>query len=231
MKIQLLLFLSFLLSLTCVSAQELEMNSESSKSSSERKNAIGLHAGFPGFGLDYGRNLNQTFMVRAQVNYLSLSMNNYAYRFSNQDFIINADVKFINLDVLMDYHPFKKSSFKMTVGISYFIDQVVSSTVGLSGDIKFNDLSYTAQQVGIFGITNTWVSLAPYGGVGFGRAVPKRKVGFGVELGTYYVGRPNPTIIATGMLTDNKDNEQQLKDDLSEYRWIPVLKMRFSVKI
>jgi len=231
MKKHLLVLASLLLSFFNMSSQEVDMKKEFFPEPLVRKNAIGLHAGFPGFGLDYGRNLNQTFMIRAQINYLSLSMNNYAYRFSNQDFIINADVKFINLDALMDYHPFKKSSFKMTAGIGYFIDQVVSSTVGLSGDIKFNDLSYTAQQVGILGITNTWVSLAPYGGVGFGRAVPKRKVGFGVELGTYYVGRPNPTIIATGMLTDNKENEQQLKDDLSEYRWIPVLKMRFSVKI
>jgi hypothetical protein len=231
MKIQVVLSFCFLVIFSGISAQELEANSEASSPSTERKNGIGIHAGVPGFGMDYGRNLNQAFMLRAQVNYLSLALKDYPYRFSNQDFIINAEIKFVNFDVLMDYHPFKKSSFKMTVGIGYFIDQVVSSTVGLSGNVNFNDLSYTPEQVGMLGISNSWFAFAPYGGVGFGRAVPKRKVGFGIELGTYYVGKPNPTIIATGMLSDNKDNEQQLKENLSEYRWIPVLKMRLSVKI
>lgn len=231
MKLNIVLLLCCLNILSVISAQELEVNSESSSPSAERKNGIGIHGGIPGFGMDYGRNLNQTFMLRAQVNYLSLALRNYPYRFSNQDFIINAEIKFVNFDVLMDYHPFKKSSFKMTAGIGYFIDQVVSSTVGLSGNVNFNDLSYAPEQVGMLGITNSWFAFAPYGGLGFGRAVPKQKVGFGIELGTYYVGRPNPTIIATGMLTDNKDNEQQLKENLSEYRWIPVLKLRFSVKI
>lgn len=231
MKIQTVFLLCFLTIFSATSAQELETNSESPIPSVECKNSLGIHGGFPGFGLDYGRNLNQTLMLRAQVNYLSLAVKNYPYRFSNQDFIINAEIKFINFDVLLDYHPLNTSSFKLTAGVGYFIDQVVSSTVGMSGDVNFNDLSYTPEQVGMLGITNSWFSFAPYGGVGFGRTVPKKKVGFGIELGTYYVGRPNPTIIATGMLIDNKDNEQQLKENLSEYRWIPVLKMRFSVKI
>jgi len=196
----------------------------------ERRNAVGIHAGFPGFGLDYGRKLGNQLMLRGQINLMKLNINDLGYQFEDTKLLIDAEVNFLNIDALLDYHPFKNSSFRLTVGLGYFIDQVISSTVAFDGDLLFNDITYTPEQVGVIGLTNSWGAVAPYGGIGFGRAVPKGKFGFGFELGTYYGGKPKPTIIATGMLEDNVENEAQLRENLSEYRWLPVLKMRLAYK-
>jgi len=196
----------------------------------ERRNAVGIHAGFPGFGLDYGRKLGNQLMLRGQINLMKLDINDLGYQFEDTKLLINAEVNFLNIDALLDYHPFKNSSFRLTLGLGYFIDQVISSTVAFDEDLLINDITYTPDQIGVIGLRNTWGSIAPYGGIGFGRAVPKGKFGFGFELGTYYGGKPKPTIIATGMLEDNVENEAQLRENLSEYRWLPVLKMRLAYK-
>ena len=196
----------------------------------EKRNAIGINVGFPGIGLDYGRKLSGQLMLRGQVNFMKLNINDYSFQIENQGILIDAEVNFLNIDALLDYHPFKNSSFRMTIGVGYFIDQVISSTVAFDEDLLINDITYTPDQIGVIGLTNTWGSIAPYGGIGFGRAVPKGKFGFGFELGTYYGGKPKPTIIATGMLEDNVENEAQLRENLSEYRWLPVLKIRMAYK-
>lgn len=195
------------------------------------KNAIGVQVGLLGFGGDYARVINNQFSGRLQINYFSFAMDNKKYNISAQDILVDASVKFFNFDVLIDYYPFKERAFKLVAGLAIFINQDISATISLSENMDINDIPFTPDQIGMVGLTNTWARLAPYAAIAVGRAVPKKRVGFGFELGGYYVGKPVPTIIATGMLSETKDEEQQLASDMSEYRWLPMLKLRLAIKL
>lgn len=196
------------------------------------KYAIGINAGFPGVGIDFARKINDRFMLRLQGNYLKFALNNYASNFNGENLLIDAKINLFNTDLLLDIHPFKTSSFKFVLGAGYFFNQMISSSFKFAGEtININDVAVTSDEVGMIGLTNQWGSFAPYGGIGFGRAVPNKKIGFGIDIGSYYLGEPKPQISATGMLTDTKSQEKQLAANMSEYRWLPVFKFRISIKL
>jgi len=195
------------------------------------KYAIGINSGLPGIGIDFARKINDHFMLRLQGNYLKYALNDFETVVDGTTVLVDANIDFLNTDLLLDIHPFKASSFKFVLGGGYFFDQSISVSTKFSETLFINDIEFTPDEVGIIGITNQWESFAPYGGIGFGRAVPNKRIGFGIDLGTYYLGEPKPEIIATGMLEDTKNQEQQLADDMSEYRWLPVFKFRISIRL
>lgn len=195
------------------------------------KYAIGINSGLPGVGIDFARKINAHFMLRLQGNYLKYALNDFEANVDGTNVLINANVDFFNSDLLLDIHPFKSSSFKFVLGAGYFFNQEISTSMKFNDEMYINDILFTADEVGTIGISNHWEPIVAYGGIGFGRAVPNRRIGFGIDLGTYYLGEPTPVITATGMLEDTKNQEQQLADDLNEYRWLPVFKFRISIKL
>lgn len=222
-----LLFMSLFVSVNLHAQEE----SPESTTNNSGKYAIGIHGGSPGGGIDFARKINDHFMLRLQGNYLKYALNDLEVEADGTNVLIDANVDFFNTDLLLDIHPFKASSFKFVIGAGYFINQEISMSVKFSETLFINDIEFTPDEVGTVGISNQWQPFAAYGGMGFGRAVPKKRIGFGIDIGTYYMGEPQPEIIATGMLEDTKNQEQQLADDMSEYRWLPVFKFRISIKL
>lgn len=224
----------FLLFICLLISANLQAQEETPKTPPDKlgKYAIGVNAGFPGVGIDFARKINDRFMLRLQGNYLKFALNDYASNFNGESLLIDAKINFFNTDLLLDIHPFKTNSFKFVLGAGYFFNQVISSSLIFADKIiNVNDIAVTSDEVGMIGLTNQWGSFAPYGGIGIGRAIPNKRVGFGFDMGTYYLGEPKPQISATGMLTDTKIQEKQLADNMSEYRWLPVFKCRISIKL
>ena len=94
------------------------------------------------------------------------------------------------------------------------------------------DIEVSPEEVGfIKGTIQMGSKLSPYFGLGFGRAVPRKRVGIGLDLGTYYKGRPRVDLEATSLLRNNVNNEQVLEDALSFVRWWPVVSFRLAVKV
>lgn len=214
-------------------SSNLQAQDESSEpmTTNSGKYAIGINSGLPGVGIDFARKINDHFMLRLQGNYLKYALNDYEANIDGTNVLIDANVDFFNTDLLLDIHPFKASSFKFVLGAGYFFNQDISGSMQFADEVKINDIVFTPDEAGTIGISNHWEPFAAYGGIGFGRAVPNKRIGFGIDLGTYYLGEPKPEIIATGMLEDTKNQEQQLADDMSEYRWLPVFKLRISIKL
>lgn len=113
-----------------------------------------------------------------------------------------------------EYLPFKASSFKLSFGAGYFVNDLLENqfdvSLSLSTDIPdlsklsgnpllildfiSNPNNYPKKPIGFKTEGNIKMnikrksSFAPYFGIGFGRAVPRSRVGFGFEMGAYYVG-------------------------------------------
>ncbi len=71
----------------------------------------------------------------------------------------------------------------------------------------------------------TWGGGLGYAGFGFGRSIPRARVGFGMELGCYYLGIPKIELHYDGFLETTTIQEQipTIQRNLSGYRYLPAL--------
>jgi len=205
------------------------LNDSLAKAVSAGKMALGIHFGFPGFGADLGYKFNEYFMGRFRFNYLNINLQDYPFTFEGQTINMNITTQFTNFDLLVDIHPFK-SKFKIIAGVGYFANALMEGSGGFTESINFGEIEFTPEDIGELGLRQEFPTVAPYLGFGFGRAVPNKGMGFGIEIGSYYIGKPTPEIIATGMLSDTKDQEAQLAENLESYNWLPFMSFRISIK-
>jgi hypothetical protein len=197
----------------------------------QKRSAIGISAGLPGFGLDYAYNINRSLNLRVGFLAFSLSDFNTDLDISGQSVNVNANLNSTVFDLMLEYHPTTNKAFKLVAGLSYLDNVGVNTLVLLNDDIGYGDLIIDNEEIGDIDITLDYTGIAPYLGFGFGRAVPKKRAGFSIELGAYYAGGPDVTIEASGMLENTSEEEQELEDNLSSYSWIPRAMMRLTIKL
>jgi ribosomal protein L30/L7E len=158
----------------------------------------------------------------------------------------------VNGKILVDFYPSETSSFHITGG--FFIGP--KKLVKIRGEmveavrildvlsehdehlfnetyvnITINGVEYSISGNDIRNIDGELVinSVKPYLGIGFGRAIPKRRVGLNFEIGAYYHGTPK--------LTSNKVNVQKAIDNelygvnefLKKLPVYPVLSLKINI--
>ena len=196
------------------------------------RSAIAFNFSSIGIGFEYSRNLNhQHLNGRLRLNTFRLSNFRRAMNIGGASTQIVADVNVFNTDLLIEYLPFSKSSFKIVGGLSLILKGEGKVKVAYGESIKYGDLTITPEEIGDLIIGVDYGEVAPYIGMGFGRGIPKTNVGFGFELGTYYTGSPKVTLKATEMLSDTAKEEAQLQSNLSDYKWFPFINLRLSFKL
>ena len=177
--------------------------------------------------------------------------------FTIRDVDVEGNTQRVTGNVKFDYYPFNNSSFFIAAGFSYGGSRLLKLK-GHSDDIKdyyqawiaqgvsFNDVKINLDldefelPVNQNGDVDGYAKVnafRPYFGLGFGRLVPKKRVGVRVELGAQLHGTPKL------YYKDDNGNYQELEkldkvkgdDDLSKYlnkmKVYPVLKFTFSGRI
>lgn len=218
--------------------------------------AIGANIGTTGWGIDIATPLGNHFALRAGFTI----MPNFSYT-EDVDVSVNYSSSYIPDgeipasievegsmgrtagEIVLNYYPFKRSSFFIAGGAVFGGDKVVK-VKGHSDELaKYQDLAGKAGiEIGDYTIPvdqNGNVSggikvssFRPYIGLGFGRIVPKNKrVGFLFELGVQVHGTPEvyTDYGKLGDLLEEADNE--FSDILDKINVYPVLRFRLCGKI
>lgn len=195
--------------------------------------AVGLQAGLPGAGVEVAYNINQRFNARLRSTYFALNDYQIKYKISDQPVSVGLQADLLAFDFLLEYLPHTGSSFKLVAGDTYLNSLGASTTIMLDENTQFGDIELKPDQVGKITLTNQSSVLAAYGALGFGRAVPKRRVGVGFEIGSYYLPKPNISLDATGLLKPNASAEQEkkLEEAFSSFRWLPHMMLKIAVRI
>jgi len=196
------------------------------------KFGVGLSGSTRGVGLDVGIGLSQKFQFRLGGTYFQFDQD-FQFDFDGQPFDVSADVDMRSLQLLADYHPFNGSSFRLTGGLAYHINERYSMQGAYAGDEVFSlgEIVIEGDDVGTLGIDVAYERLAPYAALGFGRAVPTGRVNFSFELGSYYNSSPDVTINATKMLSGTSSQSAQMEENMQDYRFYPVMMFRLGFKI
>lgn len=218
-----LFFLSFILISGAANAQEKEKDEKKTIESQEaktdgqseekiKKNSLAIYAGLPGFALGYGRLLNNHFSMRLNGALFSYKQSFDNVTLGTRKVNVGADFNYRAIDLLLDYQPFKKSSFKLVGGLSYLIKTETTIVVEAASDAKYGNIVLTKDQIGNININADWSGIAPYIATGFGRTIPKHNFGFGFEIGGHFVGKSDFTFEATKTLLPTEEIENESHD-------------------
>lgn len=203
---------------------------EEFKETKNYRHAIGIGAG-TGLAVDYSFKLNETFYVSARYNIFEYGVKDLEQDIDGEAFLIDADVDFKGFDIALSIHPFK-NAFKLVAGYGSFQASNLQVDAAFSESLFIGDVEFTTEDIGLLSITTTWKKQVPYAGIGFGRQVPKNKrLGFGIEVGTYFAGAPEVNLQATGILENTSTQESKLQDAFGELSYLPYVQLRVSYAI
>ena len=192
--------------------------------------AIQLNVGTQGVGAAYTYGFNKQLALRAGINAIPIKAND-VFKISGFNSTSHVSADFYNVHVLADYTPFEQVSwFRLVGGVAYFFKANGNVRISPSDDYKYGDLTLTPEQIGYVDLNVDWDGLAPYLGIGLLRTFPKQKFNVNLDLGTYYLNKPNASIVGTGLLTGNDSQTEQFQSNIKDYRWLPILQVNFNYK-
>ena len=215
--------------------------------------SVGVSASTLGYGFDIAMPVSPYLTLRGGVDIMpSITFNtdvdvevaDFSY-YSSID--LEGDIKRTQTYVLANIYPFKRSSFFLSAG-AYFGGAKVVGAKGQTDDPQLLNLINNYQdQIGVVigdytlpfdkdgSVTGSIEvkKFRPYVGLGFGRSVPYRRIGFAFELGVQFHGTPqvkdkNGSINDLISASEADDDFSEIVDKLKAY---PVLKFRLTGRI
>jgi hypothetical protein len=193
--------------------------------------SVKLNLGSQGIGGEFAYGVNNKVALRLGINIIPVSVND-AFEFTDFNSTSKVSAKFTNIHLLADYTPFKSApAFRLVGGAAYFVRAKGGMHVQPSDNYTYGDIVLNEEQVGYLNMDIDWKGIAPYAGIGLFRVIPKHRFNVNLDLGTYYLKQPDVKIVGTGILKGNNTQEGQLKENVKDYRWLPVLQLNFSYKL
>lgn len=212
--------------------------------------SVGVSAGLTGIGVDVAAPIGNYLAVRAGVSF----MPNFTYSDN-----VDVDVDIADYsgpatidaeggigrtagELLLNVYPFKSSSFFVCGGAYFGGDKIIKIkghseelaqliAEGKKAGIEIGDYSIPVDKNGNISGGLKVAAFRPYLGLGFGRAVPRKRIGFMFELGVQFHQTPKvyTTTGELGKLPEEAENDfSDIIDKLTVY---PVLKFRLCGKI
>jgi hypothetical protein len=188
-----------------------------------------------GPGIDFKYALLPGFNIRTGASSLSFDFDTkYTVNELPADAHVNVDLG--NAHLLLDVHPFISTAsfaqkFLITAGAAYFWKDQGDAMAVYNGNIQIQDLSVPGVALGeLYGLVK-WKKVTPYMGIGFENPLPKHRLNMGFAIGAYYMGKPEVTVTGTKFLTDTAEEERQFRENVSDYRFLPVLQLTLNIGI
>ena len=211
--------------------------------------SVGLNLGTTGVGIDLAAPVTDYLQVRAGYNYFPIFKykEDVDYRAKGKPTrgYTEAEAKHYlsTAHLLFDVYPFRNLSFHTTVGFYYGTDEVakIENLIPVKDfdegeGIAIGDYIVEFDKNG-YGHGSIKVNkFRPYLGIGFGRAVPRKRFGVSGDLGVQFWGKPKVYEKQTGMdLEVTRDDlgsgSDKYYDFISKFPMWPVLSLRFTYRL
>lgn len=130
----------------------------------------------------------------------------------------------------LKWYPFRKTPLFLTGGGGYTWHPTLGVRLRAENTLKFGGLEMTPEDVGTVNASLRWNRLLGYAGFGYGRAIPRRRIGLGVEVGCYYLGAPRVNLDYEGFLetTTLRDEMAKVQRNMANYRYLPTIQFLIS---
>jgi hypothetical protein len=194
--------------------------------------AFSINQGSTGFGAELLSKPLKQFGFRIG-HYTGTFVGTYYTIFDNKEILVDGKIKFSMSNLFLDYFPFKSNTFRISTGIS-FNQNKYQTTLSPGEAQKIGYIFYSPEKLGNVILIAKGNQFSPYLGIGFGNNKPKYRVGLGVDLGLFYQGKPNFTVIGNGSFkpSGTSENEQLLENAFRNFVVYPFanFSLRFRIK-
>ncbi|MDH5512691.1 MAG: hypothetical protein OEY27_05685 [Gammaproteobacteria bacterium] len=183
---------------------------------------VNMKAGTLGIGVEISRSFSDRFSI-------GVGFNSYDHKTTDEASGINYDFIFElqSAAVLANFHPFG-GTFRFTGGVLFNNNELDLTGKPSGSAYVINGTSYPAATVGDLTGKLTFNSTAPYLGIGWGNR-PGAKVGLSVDIGVLNQGSPKLALATTGsvpgLAADLEQERRSAEEDLSDFKWYPVLSL------
>lgn len=159
---------------------------------------------------------------------------------TRSDVRYDADLRLRSFTALADWHPLQ-DNFRISAGLTYNGNEV-KLRGRPSGNVTIGTTTFTPAEIGRLDGKLDFKKAAPYFGIGWGNALAKERTwSFTADLGVLYQQKPRVSLSATcgtalsaprcaELQTETAIERQQLQDDVSDYRWYPVVSVGVSYR-
>ncbi|MFA9215438.1 MAG: hypothetical protein ACEQSR_16630 [Candidatus Methylacidiphilales bacterium] len=233
-KLNFLLLLTYLFIANIGLAQTAQNNIKLNNGNLKHSRALGLNLSTNGFGIQLANSIlkNGKLLARLEGRYYHADISNHEIYFNGIKMQVNGYIKSGSIGILVDYHPFK-NSFKFTTGFSILLNEV--KNVAKSKDsVQQGNINISPDEIGAISIDYK-VDPSPYFGIGFGRAIPKKRFGITAEIGFYYANTPKINYKCTGLLetttTSNISVNNLFVRDIYTFPIIPVYNLGLNIRL
>lgn len=184
---------------------------------------LGLKISTRGIGVDVIRSFGSQFNIRLGGAYYNIAPEGEG---AGEDYKYAADVNLLSVVLLGDYFPFD-NIIRLTGGVILNLNAADLKLIPAKSYTVGGD-TYDPETMGTLSANVDFNRFAPYIGLGLGN--PLKGGGsfqFTFDIGTMYQGGAAVDLSATGMLEPSAapDQEQQLEDNLSWFKWYPVVSL------
>ncbi|WP_346861253.1 hypothetical protein [uncultured Draconibacterium sp.] len=194
---------------------------------------LGASASTNGWGFNARYALNDKFSLKTGYENLSLS---YTFNFNEYEIEYDADLDFKTGGILalLDFSYTRNLYLSGGLVFTAFNAEVNGNAVS---DLHYGDIVIPAEDIGTFKfVAEPGLKVSPYIGAGYQAFMGKRDgVVFNFETGLYYMGAPDFTIEADGLLAPTGDpafgQEEYLESQFDAYKIYPVIKLNLAFKI
>ncbi len=185
-----------------------------------------------GAGVDAATSLHPNLKLRAGYSFFTLDIGRFIEEGSDgNEQIKDAKADFSNANLLVDYFPAKNGVFFVTGGLFFGHNNVDVSGTGFDA-FSLNNHVIVPDANGYFEATAKFgTSVKPYLGIGVGRTIPQRRVGFRFEAGMVYQGNfsvDSPQLDPDG---DPSVQSEGIEMPVLESKFWPMLNMTITFRI
>lgn len=195
------------------------------------KLAVGLKFGTtPGFDVSF--QFSKHFALRGSYNFFNYTIKDMTAKSSNEDVIVNGDAKMEMYTFGIDFYPSVKSSFKIFGGVASVSRGALNVIVTPTKSYSVSNIVFTPEKLGTFNLGVDYSkTTAPFVGIGFGRSVPIKRVGFGFEGGTFILNSPTITLEGTRYLTGMNSQQPLIQSNMNDWKYYPILNFRLAIRL
>lgn len=196
---------------------------------SENYVPLGVVAGTNGFGLEAFVPLAERWSLHVGGTYLPFAISRDNVVFPSRATSARFKADMAKFHVIADWVPFQYfEKFVVSAGVFYFFSAKGTATVKLKEPYYYGDIEFSPEDVGEVKATADWKGIAPYGGVGLNKIPFIGTTTLNLAIGVSYLSKPSVNIDGTNMLAGNNQNEEQLRNNLKNYRWLPSVQLSFN---
>lgn len=201
----------------------------------DSKIALGAKIGTTGFGIEGRSPITENLYGRLGANYF-----HYNHKVGDSKLDYKGKLTLFSVPLMLDYHPFENSGFRLSLGVGYNGNKVTASATP-NKSITLYGNTYTPQELGKVTSKLTLGSkIAPVLSIGYDSSfISDSAFSFNAELGAMYSGNPKIKVSSTGLTANNKqqiddlnrDANKELKKVKNYLKFYPIISIGFKYNI